>query len=280
MKGKISLIAFLLMNLSQVMSAQEICNRTLYFPKQTEYVDTFPAKENVWIFIMAGQSNMAGRGFVEPGDTLPDPRIITLDKSNNWVYAKEPLHYYTPELSGLDCGMSFARELIQGVDTSITVALVPCAVGGTSIDYWLNDSVTHGVHLKSNFKEKVDLARQYGTIKGILWHQGESDAFPDKIPDYEMKLKANLKFLRAYTGNNSLPVIAGELGSLEVADKWKNNWESINRILEKVASEDSSYYLINTSDLTQKDDSAHFDAKSQRILGQRYARTFLNTLAN
>ena len=92
-------------------AAQEICNRTLYFPKQTEYVDTFPAKENVWIFIMAGQSNMAGRGFVEPGDTLPDPRIITLDKSNNWVYAKEPLHYYTPELSGLDCGMSFASVI-------------------------------------------------------------------------------------------------------------------------------------------------------------------------
>jgi len=280
MKGMIFIIALLFIHLSLAKSPQETSDRTLYFPKKIEYVEAFPAKEKVWVFIMAGQSNMAGRGFVGPEDTIPHPRIISLDENNAWFYAKEPLHYYSPELSGLDCGMSFARELIGTIDTSLTIALVPCAVGGTSIDYWLNDSLTHGLHLKSNFKDKVDQARQYGTIKAILWHQGESDAFPDKIPDYEKKLKENFEFLRAYTGDSSLPIISGELGSLEVAAKWKSNWEEINRILEKVAAEDSAYYLVGTSDLTQNSDSVHFDAQSQRILGKRYARTYLKTLAN
>jgi len=34
-------------------------------------VERIPAKENVWVFMLAGQSNMAGRDFVEPQDTLP-----------------------------------------------------------------------------------------------------------------------------------------------------------------------------------------------------------------
>ena len=223
---------------------------------------------------------MAGRGIVEPKDTLPHPRIISLDTSNVWVYAKEPLHYYQPKVTGLDCGMSFARELIQGIDSSCIIALLPCAVGGSSIDFWLNDSVFNGVQLKSNFKEKVDLAQKYGTLKGILWHQGESDAFPQKIQDYEMKLKANFMFFREYAGNSSLPIVVGELGSLQIAAKYKDNWDSINQIIEKVASKDSNCYLIETSDLEQKSDSAHFDAQSQRILGKRYARTFLEILAD
>ena len=280
MKGKIFIIVLIAMQLSVELLAQEICERTRYFPKHMEYIDTLPAKEKVWVFIMAGQSNMAGRGIVEPKDTLPHPRIISLNKNNDWVYAKEPLHYYQPKVTGLDCGMSFAKELIQGIDSSCIVALLPCAVGGSSIDYWLNDSVFNGVRLKSNYKEKVDLAQNCGTIKGILWHQGESDAFPDKIQDYEMKLKANFMFLREYAGNSSLPIIIGELGSLEVAAKYKDNWDSINQIIEKLASSDSNCYLIETSDLEQKNDSVHFDANSQRILGQRYARTFLKTLAD
>ncbi|MBK8280134.1 MAG: hypothetical protein IPK94_08490 [Saprospiraceae bacterium] len=39
---------------------------------------------------MAGQSNMAGRGLLEPEDTIPDPRIFTLDVSDHWVQAKSP----------------------------------------------------------------------------------------------------------------------------------------------------------------------------------------------
>lgn len=280
MKVKVFIIALLAVQLSLELLAQEIGDRTRYFPTHTEYVDTFPAKENVWVFIMAGQSNMAGRGIVQPMDTLPHPRVISIDKNNDWVYAKEPLHFYAPKLTGLDCGMSFARELIKSIDSSVIVALLPCAVGGTSIDFWLNDSLINGVHLKSNYEEKVDLAQKHGTIKGILWHQGESDAFPNKIRDYEMKLKANFMLIREYAGNSALPIIMGELGSLEVAAKYKNNWESINQIIHKVSSKDSSCYLIETSDLEQKSDSVHFDAQSQRILGQRYARTFLEILAD
>lgn len=63
------------------------------FPKKIDYVDKFPNPDSLYIFIMAGQSNMAGRGFVEPKDTIPHKRILSIDKSMNWIYAKEPLHF-------------------------------------------------------------------------------------------------------------------------------------------------------------------------------------------
>ena len=83
--------------------------------------------------------------------------------------------------------------------------------------------------------EKVELAKRYGTLKGILWHQGESDAFADKIPVYENKLKELFASFRKYAGNDSLPIIAGELGSYPVSEKMKTNWQSINEIIHRVA---------------------------------------------
>ena len=70
--------------------------QTHHFPTTTEKATVLPPKENFYIFLMAGQSNMAGRGFVEPVDTISNPRILTLNKNNEWVYTKEPLHYYEP----------------------------------------------------------------------------------------------------------------------------------------------------------------------------------------
>ena len=52
--------------------------RTRHFPKQQIKAEKMPARHNLWVFILAGQSNMAGRGLVEPTDTLSDPRILTV----------------------------------------------------------------------------------------------------------------------------------------------------------------------------------------------------------
>lgn len=267
------MLLFILPILAKCQNTQE---RTTYFPQQTVYLDSLPVKKNVWVFIMGGQSNMAGRAFVEPQDTISDPRIISINKENSLIYAKEPLHYYQPKLTGLDCGMSFAHELITQLNENTIVLLLPCAVGGSSINYWLNDSIFNGVHLKSNFIEKVELAKKYGTLKGILWHQGESDAFEDKIPVYENNLKELFTFFRKYTENDSLPIIMGELGTYPTKETMKNNWNSINEIIHQVADADKNCSLIPTSDLTPRPDYIHFDSQSQRILGKRYADKFIS----
>lgn len=245
------------------------------FPKQIEYPKQMPKPHNFWIFIMAGQSNMAGRGIVEPQDTLPNPRILTVNMNNEWVIAKEPLHLYQPKLTGLDSGVSFARELLKNVRDSITIGLVPCAVGGSPIQAWYGDSVFNGVQLFSNFKQKAGMAMKFGTIKGILWHQGESDAFPEKIPFYKQKLEIVLTRMREFLEDGSLPIIVGKLGSYTRPEKRKENWEKINKIILTVANDLNNYYVVPTNDLTCNPDYIHFNTKSQRILGKRYADKFV-----
>ena len=76
---------------------------------------------------------MAGRGKVESIDTIPDYRIFTINKEGKLILAKEPLHFYEPKITGLDCGLSFGKELLKHIPDSISVLIMPTAIGGSSI---------------------------------------------------------------------------------------------------------------------------------------------------
>jgi len=224
---------------------------------------------------MAGQSNMAGRGFVEPQDTIPNKRILTINKSMDWIYAKEPLHFYEPSLTGLDCGMSFAKELLDSIPEGISIAMIPCAVGGSSIEQWINNETFRRVTLLDNFKSKVKFAQKIGEIKGILWHQGEGNATPELIPTYPLLLDSLIKVFRTIVNNDSLPLLLGELGRYAEPKDKQANWDKINAIIHMVASKNNNVGVIETCDLKNKGDNLHFDSDSQRNLGKRYAKKYL-----
>jgi hypothetical protein len=252
--------------------AQESSDRTRYFPKSIDIVEKIPRKENVWVFILAGQSNMAGRGFVEPKDTLPAKRVLTITVRGQLVFAKEPLHFYEPALTGLDCGLSFGKHLVQSVPDSISVLLLPMAVGGSSVSQWLGDSVYRNVQLLSNFREKVEIGKQYGQVKAILWHQGESDANVKGISHYKERLSALFERFKDIIGNENLPILIGELGSFS---KDPENWLSINREVQNYCATNPNTVIISTADLKDKGDKIHFNSEGQRILGQRFANAYI-----
>ena len=244
------------------------------FPKKFHVVANLPSKKNLWIFFLAGQSNMAGRGFVEPEDTIADNRVLTITKNNEWIYAKEPLHFYEPSLTGLDCGLSFGKMLVHNLDDSITIAVIPCAVGGSSIHQWLGDSLFRNVRLLSNFKSKVDFVKDYGTIKGILWHQGESDAHPGLAESYAENLSALVEIFRSYTGHKNLPVMMGKLGNFTNENNQRYR-KMINKAIDRVAASRKNLMVISTRDLVHKGDNLHFNSASQRTMGERFAVKFL-----
>ncbi|MEX2640672.1 MAG: sialate O-acetylesterase [Balneolales bacterium] len=244
-------------------------DRTANFPKTMDYVEIMPEKDNLWVFILAGQSNMAGRGRVEPEDTLAHPRILTINSDNEFIRAKEPLHFYEPRLTGLDCGLSFARQLINEVDEQVTILLLPAAIGGSSIRQWLDDDHFRGVSLLSNFREKMELAKKHGTVKGILWHQGESDANRESIPVYEENLSALFTRFRGYAGDESLPILMGDIGIFR--EEQRANRTGINDAIRRFTESDANAYRIPTGDLDHIGDFVHFDSKSLRTMGKRYA---------
>lgn len=234
---------------------------------------------SVWVFIMAGQSNMAGRAKVGKEDENNNPRIITMDSNNNWVVAKEPLHFYEPSLSGLDCGISFAREMLKNVPEFVTIALVPCAVGGSSIYQWLNDEEHKGVKLLSNFESKIKIAQQKGVIKGILWHQGERNANPVDSKNYELALaKLVLKF-RSVTGNAQLPIVFGEIGRYAENPDKQSYIEAVNKSMQEVAKKNSNLYVVSSEGLEHRGDNLHFNAVAQRRLGILYAEKIMYALS-
>ncbi len=248
------------------------------FPQTTKRVDKLPNRDSLYVFIMAGQSNMAGCGFVEPQDTLPNKKILTIDKWMNWVYAKEPLHFYEPSLTGLDCGMSFANTVLDAIPEGYAVAVIPCAVGGSSVEQWLNNENHRGVTLLDNFKEKVSFAADYGIIKGIIWHQGENNAHPKLIPHYAQRLDSLLKTFRLITNNDTLPIVLGELGTYAQPNEKQMQWDAINTVLNNIAIKDEGIALVKTGDLKHKGDYLHFNAESLRKLGERYAVKYLELI--
>lgn len=264
----------LLLTLCSILAySQEIDKRIEYFPKRTEKVTKLPKKKKTWVFIMAGQSNMAGRGQVEPQDTIPDERLLTINAKGELILAKEPLHFYEPNLTGLDCGVSFGKTLLQHIPKNITVLLIPTAVGGSSIEQWLGDSTYRKVQLLSNFKEKVKIGSEYGRIKAIIWHQGESNTNTERrISLHASRLTELFKIFRNITQNNNLPILLGELGSYS---KNNTNWQLLNATLRDYVKNDKNSALISTQDLNHKGDDVHFDSEGQRKMGERFANEYL-----
>ena len=59
------------------------------------------------LFLLIGQSNMAGRGKVEAQDREPLPRVWMLNKALAWVPAIDPVHF-DKTVAGVGIARSFA----------------------------------------------------------------------------------------------------------------------------------------------------------------------------
>ena len=141
-------------------------------------------KAGFHVFLLMGQSNMAGgipgKELTEE-DKTPVPRIV-LRRGKGGIPAAHPLHLGGKK-NGFGLGLPFAKQYLKN-HPGVTVGLVPCASGGKRIDL-----LKKGSNLYRYAMGKSRLALEQGTIKGILWHQGESDTVTDERADsYEEKL--------------------------------------------------------------------------------------------
>src|SRR4051812_12518804 len=87
------------------------------------------------LYLLVGQSNMAGRGAVEPMDKAPHGRVSFLDRLDAWQPAVDPMHHDKPALVGVGPGKTFG-EVMAEASPGAHIGLVPCAVGGSSISCW------------------------------------------------------------------------------------------------------------------------------------------------
>jgi len=213
------------------------------------------------VYLLAGQSNMAGRGDIDSLSKQTDARLLMLNKNNEWVLATDPVHFDKP-VAGVGPAIAFAKEMLK-VNPAIKIGLVPAAVGGSSIKVWQQDSSFIGVHPFNDAVARTKLAMKTGVLKGVLWHQGESDNSPQGAETYIDKLSVLISLLRTEFNNESLPFVAGELGYFHK--------DRINAVLKNLPALINSTALVTAEGLTANPDNIHFNTASARLLGIRYA---------
>ena len=234
-----------------------------------------PAKENFHLFLLVGQSNMAGRGVVTPADQVPHSRVLMLDKSGAWVPAVDPMHFDKPTVVGVGLGRSFAT-IIAEANPGVTIGLIPCAVGGSPIDTWKPGVFYDATksHPWDDAMRRAKLGLPSGMLKGILWHQGESDSNEKLAPAYEAKLHDLITRMRAELSAPAVPFIVGQLG--QFADNpWDEFRKQVDRAHRDLPRKVTRTAFVASDGLKHKGDKVHFDSDSYREFGRRYAAGYL-----
>jgi len=218
---------------------------------------------NFHLYLLIGQSNMAGRGMPDAESKELNSNILMLDSLNHWVPATDPVHYDKPKAAGVGPAIAFAKAMLQE-NPHIKIGLIPCAWGGSPIKAWTPGATYFAAHPYDDAIQRTIIAQQKGVLKAVLWHQGESDNDSSHASRYMGKLSSLVQQLRKDLAQPQLPFIAGEIGHF-------NNVDFINPVIRQLPQIVRFTAVVSSKDLTHKGDNLHFDAASARELGRRYA---------
>ena len=217
-------------------------------------------------FLLIGQSNMAGRGFINEVEPISNKRLKVL-RNGRWFSMYAPVNCDRP-FSGVNLAESFADMYSKEHD--VEVGLIPCADGGTCLDQW-----RVGGLLYDHALYQARLASRTSTIAGVLWHQGESDCTPERYPRYAEKFQVIMDALRKDLGLYDVPFLLGGLGDyLPLYADHLTNYVHINAALEKMAKDNPMTRFVSAKGLKPNPDNLHFCAESLREFGLRYYRVF------
>lgn len=221
-------------------------------------------------FLMIGQSNMAGRGFLNDVPPIHDEKIKML-RNGRWQIMAEPINFDRPT-SGISLAASFASSWRLFHNQEDDIGLIPCADGGTSLDDW---SIDGPLFQNAVFQAKA--AQQISTLSGILWHQGENDSYRQNYKSYIEKLSLIIKTLREELNVPDIPLIVGGLGDFlkdGVYGEYFVEYNEVNEALMQFAKDHDHSYFVTAKGLTANSDNIHFDAVSLRKFGLRYFKAF------
>jgi hypothetical protein len=253
---------------------------TQYHPRQ------LPAREDFHVYLAIGQSNMAGQGTFEDRDLFAIPNAL-LFNGNNWETAQadhENLRYglnrYNNHNDGqiwnyLSPAFYFAHHM-QANSPGKTIGIISNARGGTALWEWMPGTVLY----ENTVRMVKDAIAQGGTLRGIIWHQGESDlADFDDLSYYITSLNLLIDSLRRDLGvtAENCPFIAGEIQHENHPVYGSRDTKEFNALLHRFVSTERNTDFISAHGLPGRPDgdTIHFNSHSQRMLGRRYAEKML-----
>jgi len=243
------------------------------------------------IFIEAGQSNAEGFGHGPSSDTYtPDHRILYLNGSHPLAEDYDPSAPYVLEVADerpapqlgtddklSDLSLTFARDYVDAglLQPGRKLLIVRTAVGGTGFMFnqWEMDAPLY-LRMLSMTDHAMNLHPDC-RLKGVIWHQGEHEAFEGNTPSrYHGQLLDLLNSVKARYNCPKLPFICGGF-----CDEWVQKFlvpcNAIMQVLQDVAAEMGGAFiptqdLLSNNQKTGDGDDIHFCRESLHILGHRY----------
>ena len=248
---------------------------------------------NFHIYLAFGQSNMEGQGTIESQDKTVDPRfqmLSTIDNFNGrklgtWNDAIPPL---ANKHGGLGPTDYFGRTLVKELDPQIKVGVVVVAIAGCSIvafdsplddGYmstqagWFKDIVKdYGGDPYKRLVEMAKKAKEDGVIKGIIFHQGETDEGDSDWPNKVKKVYDRL--VKDIGLDENIPFFAGEV-------PYNGSSKGTNTNIRKLPSKSKNFYLVSAEGLNDLDMMRiHFSSQGYRDFGKRYAEKVMEVLGD
>nr|BAJ88457.1 predicted protein [Hordeum vulgare subsp. vulgare]BAJ92942.1 predicted protein [Hordeum vulgare subsp. vulgare] len=242
------------------------------------------------VFILAGQSNMGGRGGatsgnrwdgVVPPECAPSPRTLRLSPSLRWEEAREPLHAGVDagNVVGVGPGMPFAHALLRSpaCPRGAVVGLVPCAQGGTPIANW-----SRGSEL---YDRMVTRARVAGAgtgtgkkIAALLWFQGEADTLRrEDALAYAGRMESFVHDVRRDLALPNLLVIQVGIATAQWQGNKQGKWLDLVR-KEQRAVRVANLKYVDAMGLPIANDITHLTTQAQVRLGKMLADAYISTL--
>ena len=227
------------------------------------------SKGQLHLYLLIGQSNMVGRAKITEEDQWTHPRIIAVNRQDVWESACNPLPHTDASSKGVGPGMTFAR-LMAEQNKSVTIGLVPCAKGGSALHQWVRGTLLYETAVRRTLE-----AKKRGVLKGILWHQGESEISQKHLATtYLDRLTEMFHDLRTDLGEPDVPIVVGEIGRY-LYDPSYPYAKTINEALAQIPRRVPHTILTTSEGLAPQEDGTHLDTRSQRQMGERYARGML-----
>ncbi|HTV23900.1 MAG TPA: sialate O-acetylesterase [Polyangiaceae bacterium] len=244
-------------------------------PDAVQPSDT-PSTPTFHVFLLLGQSNMAGYPKAQPADRTEDPRVKVLGFDNcagtgrvtdQWDVAAPPLHECWND--GLGPGDYFAKTLLDVIPAGDSIGLVPCAISGERIEPFLKVGGTR----YGDIMRRARLAQEAGgKIEGFLFHQGESNTGD---PTWPGKVNTLVTDLRADLALGDVPFLAGEL-------LYTGGSARHNVLVNQLPSVVSNAFVISANGLVvdpaDTQWNLHFGHDSVVEFGKRYAQTMIQAL--
>lgn len=249
---------------------------------------------NFHIYLCFGQSNMESGGTMNEADREVDKRFQVMAdfdapnrgwKKGRWYDAVPPLSAKGRGICMVDY---FGRTLVAKLPENVRVGVIKVSVPGCKIELfekgtfqayldsereWMKKIVQgYGGHPYQYLTDMAKLAQQDGVIKGILLHQGESNAgdkeWPNKVKGVYDQLITDLNLKP-----EEVPLLVGEL----VHADQEGRCAGFNEIIAELPKLLPNCFVISSAGCPSND-RLHFNAEGSREFGKRYGEKMLELL--